>query len=98
MTKKEIARELMKRTDFSASQATIAVDGIIDIIAEALIKNEDVKLYKFGSIKTVQRAAKPVRNIRMGTTIMLPPRKQVKFIECKELQQRINNNYENSNL
>ena len=90
MTKQEIVHELVKRTDLTTSQAIHAVEGVINIIADALTKNEPIMLRGFGTIKTVQRAAKPARNISKGTTMMLPPTKQVKFIAYNELKERIN--------
>ncbi|MGN1353555.1 MAG: HU family DNA-binding protein [Alloprevotella sp.] len=90
MTKQDIIRQLEERTNLSLSQSTHAVEGIIEIIAEALSKDEAILLRGFGTIKTVQRAAKPARNISKGTTIMLPPTKQVKFIAYNSLKQRVN--------
>lgn len=90
MTKQDIIRQLEKRTNLSLSQATHAVEGLIDIIADALTENEPILLRGFGTIKTVQRAARPARNISKGTTMMLPPTKQVKFIAYNELKERIN--------
>lgn len=90
MTRREIISQLVKRTDLTPSQATHAVEGIIEIIADALAKDEPILLRGFGTIKTVQRAAKPARNISKGTTMMLPPTKQVKFIAYNELKEHIN--------
>lgn len=90
MTKQDIIRQLEERTNLSLSQASHAVEGIIDIIAEALAKDEVILLRGFGTIKTVQRAAKQVRNICKGTSMTLPHRKQVKFIAYNSLKERIN--------
>lgn len=98
MTRQEIVRELVKRTDLTTSQATHAVEGIIEIIADALTKDEPILLRGFGTIKTVQRAAKPARNINKGTTMMLPPTKQVKFIAYNELKERVNHHGRNAIL
>lgn len=92
MTRKEIIEQLVKRTNLTASQATHAVEGVIDIIADALAKDEPIFLRGFGTIKTVQRAAKTARNIGKGTKMMLPPCKQVKFIAYNQLKERINEN------
>lgn len=92
MTRQDIAHELVKRTNLTTSQATHAVEGVIDIIADALTKDEPIMLRGFGTIKTVQRAAKPARNINTGETMMLPPRRQVKFIAYNQLHERINRN------
>ena len=98
MTKREIAKELANRSNLTPSQAIHAVEGIIDIIADALAKDEPILLRGFGTIKTVQRAAKPARNINKGTTMMLPPTKQVKFIAYNELKERINHHGRNAIL
>ena len=90
MTKREIAKELANRSNLTPSQAVQAVEGIIEIIADALAKDEPILLRGFVTIKIVQRAAKPARNINNGTTMMLPPAKQAKFIAFNELKERIN--------
>lgn len=92
MTKQDIISRLEERTNLSLHQAKQAVEGIIDIITEALTNDEVILLRGFASIKTVQRAERPVRDIRKGTTMMLPARKQVKFIAYNELKEKINNN------
>ena len=90
MTKKEIANELANRSNLNTIQATQVVEAVIEIIADTLANNEPILLRGFGTIKTVQRAARPARNISKGTTMMLPPTKQVKFIAYNELKERIN--------
>lgn len=90
MTRKEIIRELSRRTGLSKLQSTHAVNGVIDIIADNLVSGETIYLRGFGTIKTVQRAAKTGRNINRGTNITIPPYKQVKFLAYNELKARIN--------
>lgn len=90
MTKKEIISELVGRTDLSTSQATHAVEGIMDIVADALVEGKTILLRGFGCIKLVKRAAKPARDISKGKAIIVPERKRVKFTAYNELQERIN--------
>jgi len=90
MTKKDLAKELTDRSNLTPSQAMHAVEGLIEVIADALSKDEPILLRGFGTIKTVQRAARPARIISKGKAIMLPPTKQVKFIAYNELKERIN--------
>lgn len=90
MTKKEIISELVGRTDLTPSQATHAVEGIIEIVADALVSCEPILLRGFGCIKVVKRAAKPARDISKGKAIIIPEHKRVKFVAYNELQERIN--------
>lgn len=91
MTRKDIIEELVRRTGLTTSQAMHAVNETINIMADALAKEEDLLLRGFATIKTVQRAAKPARDIANGKQIMLPPCKAVKFLASSELKVRINN-------
>ena len=90
MTKKQIIDNLVMRTDLTTSQAIHAVEGIIEIVADALVDDDPIFLRGFAAIKTVRRAAKTARNIRTGETVNVPARRQVKFIAYNELQKRIN--------
>ncbi len=90
MTRKDIVKELVSRTSLTPSQAAHALEVMIQTATEALANDEPILLRGFGTIKTVQRAAKPARNINTGATIMIPPAKQVKFIAYNELKERIN--------
>lgn len=89
MTKNEIIQQLAAQSGLTVSQATHAVDGIIGILADALASGNPVTLRGFGTIKTVQRAAKTARNIHTGEFIHLPPCRRAKFIAYKQLQARI---------
>ena len=90
MTRKDIANQLARRTGLTASQAAHAVEEIINIAADAIVTGEPILLRGFGRIKLVKRAAKPGRNITNGTKVMIPERKQVKFVAYNGLQERIN--------
>lgn len=87
MTKNEIIRKLAEQTGLTRSHA---IDGLTDILADALASGDPVFLRGFATIKTVQRAAKTVRNIAAGTFMQLPPYRRVKFIAYRQLQERIN--------
>lgn len=91
MTKQDIIQLLEKRTSLSLSQSTHAVNGVIDILADALAKEESIFLRGFGTLKTVRRAARHGRDITRGKLLSLPPTKQVKFVAYSALKIRINN-------
>jgi len=92
MTRKDIVQRLSKRTDISPAQATHALDGIIDIISEALAAQEPVMLRGFGAIKTVHTPERIARDIRRKRVVTIPARMQVKFKAYDQLKLRINGN------
>ena len=54
MTKQDIIRELAKRTNLTPSQATHAVEGLIEIVGDALVKDNPIMLRGFATIKTAR--------------------------------------------
>jgi nucleoid DNA-binding protein len=98
MTKQEIAHKLAEKTDLTTLQATHAVEVMIEIISDALVENNPISLRGFGTIKTVQRAAKIARNINTGEVVKVPSRRQVKFIAYGQLQSRIDHGHKESTL
>lgn len=98
MTKQEIAHKLAEKTDLTTLQATHAVEVMIEIISDALVENNPISLRGFGTIKTVQRAAKIARNINTGEVVKVPSRRQVKFIAYGQLQSRLDHEHKDATL
>ena len=98
MKKQEIVHKLVEKTDLTKLQATHAVEQMLEIITEALVDNDPILLRGFGTIKTVQRAAKIARNINTGEVVKVPSRRQVKFIAYGQLQSRIDHGHKDSTL
>ena len=89
MTKQDIIRQLIKHSDLTPAQATHAVEGIIEILTDAIVVNDPVMLRGFGTLKTVKRAPKLGRNIERGTFVKVPACRKVKFAASRQLQERI---------
>lgn len=90
MTRKEIVKQLTHQTNLTTSQANHAVNGVINIITDALASGEIIVLRGFGTLRTVERAEKVAHDFSTGKTIQIPSRRQVKFITHKTLRSRIN--------
>lgn len=89
MIKQDISKELAKRVSLTPAQAVHAVDGVIDIIREALLREEPVHLRGFATIKVVESPAKIARNIKKNKAIKLPKTKRVKFAVSEKLKENI---------
>ena len=90
MRKNEIVKELAKRTGLSTTESSHALNGVIDIIAEALASGEQVVLHGFGALKPIRRGQKTGRDIRTGKALTIPPCVVVKFSAFNELKLRVN--------
>ena len=71
MNKTELAGRLAGRTGMSRAAAKDAVDGVFDLVAEALADGEDVRILGFGTFGTRARPARTARNPRTGEPISI---------------------------
>lgn len=91
MNKQDIIRQLASTTRLTAAEATIAVDHVLDIMANAFKRGENIELRNFGTFKTVERKPKIGQDINRGTTIIIPARRVIKFELSKTLKEEIKN-------
>ena len=72
------------------SDASGAVDAVIDAITSSLQRREAVRLVGFGTFSVVRRAATQGRNPRTGERIQIPASNQPKFKAGKGLKGAVN--------
>ena len=89
MTKDELAVALAEKKGQSKSQSLHAIDSVMEIMSDTLIKGNDVYLRGFGTFKVVHRKARQGRNIAKNTTVAVPERNVVKFIPSKNLKRKV---------
>ena len=63
----------------SKTEAAAAVDGVFDVIQEALVRGESVALTGFGTFSVRSRPARTGRNPRTGESIEIPASKAPAF-------------------
>jgi len=55
------------------------VSAVLDLIKDALVRGERVKLKGFGVMETVSRKGKRGKHPKTGQTVVVPPRKTVVY-------------------
>lgn len=89
MTKEDLSEMLAERTGDTVVHSKVMIDGLLDVIIDALSKGRNIYLRGFGSFRVVKRKAKPCRNISTGEAMVMPAHKTVKFSLGKELKERV---------
>ena len=79
LTKKDIANELVKKTDLTQTEALVLTNQFFEQIIETLIKGEDVKLSSFGNFVVRKKSRRPGRNPKTGEEVLISARKVVTF-------------------
>ena len=71
MNKTELIDALAGKSGLTKADAGRAVDGVMEIISEALGKGESVTLVGFGTFSVGERAARVGRNPQTGAEIQI---------------------------
>lgn len=90
MNKGELIEELSTRYDGSKSQASHALESVLDVIQRGVVAGEKVVITGFGSFEPVARAARTARNPATGATVKVKASKAIKFKPGAELKSIVN--------
>jgi len=90
VNKNELIGAVADAANLSKSDASGAVDAILDTITAALKRKEDVRLVGFGTFSVSRRAASQGRNPRTGDRIFIAASNQPKFRAGKGLKSAVN--------
>jgi nucleoid DNA-binding protein len=90
MNKGDLIKSIADQSGISKTQATDALNAVIDGVSAALKGGDKVTLIGFGTFSVSERAARAGRNPSTGETIEISAKKQIKFKPGKELDDAVN--------
>jgi len=90
VNKNDLIHQLSERTALSKTDAQRAVDGVFDIITEALKGGDEVRLTGFGVFVVSKRAGGKGRNPQTGEVIDIKPSNTPRFRAGKPLKDAVN--------
>lgn len=91
MLKKELVDRISDNLAIHKQDVTVAVDIILDSMAEALSEGRRVELRGFGSFSTRSRKARQTKNPRTGVMMDIGERKTIHFTMSKSLKDALIN-------
>ena len=89
MNKAELIKLVADKAEVSTRDAESVLDGVLDLITEALLKGEAVKLSGFGVFEKKERAARTGTNPATGDKITIPASKSAVFKPSKTLKEKL---------
>lgn len=90
MNKTELINAISEKSSLTKTDASKALEGLIEAVKDALKKGEDVSLVGFGTFKLRSRAARTGRNPRTNEEIKIPASKVPAFSAGKALKDHVN--------
>jgi nucleoid DNA-binding protein len=79
MNKKDLAKELSRRTLITQKEAVQVVNELFDIILEEVSEDKEISIVGFGKFYSYEHAARPVRNPKTQEQMVLDPYKSLRF-------------------
>jgi len=90
MNKAELIEAVAASANLSKADAGRAVDAVVDSVASALSKGQQVAVVGFGTFSVKHRAARAGRNPRTGETIQIAASNVPGFKAGKALKAAVN--------
>lgn len=90
MNKSELINVLVKKTEMTKKDITLALETTLDVITEALASGDTVKLVGFGNFETRKRSARKGRNPQTNEEIQIPESKNAAWKPAKAVKEAVN--------
>lgn len=90
MNKAELVEAMAKKTEQTKKVTEESLNALIEVITEALAKEDKIQLVGFGSFEVVKRAARKGKNPQTGEELRIPASKAPKFKAGKALKDIVN--------
>ena len=90
MNKTELIAALTEKTGLTKKDAEKALNGLVDVITDALVKGDKVQIVGFLSAEVKARPAREARNPQTKETITIPASKAPVFKAGKSLRDAVN--------
>lgn len=90
MNKSELVDSIAEKSGLNKTQATDALNAMMESVGEALEEGETVSLVGFGTFSVKDRKARTGRNPKTGDPLEIPASKVPGFKAGKGLKDRLN--------
>lgn len=89
MNKAQFVEKLSKKANIPKSQAESLLDATLELIQKSVSSGEEVKLVGFGTFDRAVRKARPGRNPKTGSTLVIPAARVPRFRPGKEFKELV---------
>ena len=90
MNKNDLIASVASSAGLSKSDATRAIESMLDAVTNSLKRDEKVSIVGFGNFSISHRKATVGRNPRTGESIQIAASQKVKFLPAKSLKEMFN--------
>lgn len=89
MTRKDLVMRFAERMQMEPDAVRAYVDTFLDVVLDTLGSGERIEIRGFGVFQIEERDGRKTRNPRTGESVMVGPKRSVRFKMGKELRERV---------
>ena len=90
MNKTELIAAIADKTEVSKKDTEATLKAFVDVVTDALKKDDKVQIVGFGTFEVAKRAARTGRNPQTGKSMKIKASKSPKFKAGKALKDALN--------
>ncbi|MEM9045580.1 MAG: integration host factor subunit alpha [Pseudomonadota bacterium] len=90
LTRSDLSEAVYREIGLSRNESSELVETILDRIAEALVKGDNVKISSFGTFALRDKGARVGRNPKTGEEVPIDPRRVLVFRPSHIMKERVN--------
>ena len=89
MTKADVVARIAAQTGLTKTDVRAVVEGFLESVKFALVKDDPLEIRGFGTFYNVKRAPRTARNPRTGEEVKIPARRQPVFKPSREMKKAV---------
>ncbi len=89
VTRADLSEAVYQQVGLSHAESALLVEAVLDMISQALVTGENVKISSFGTFVVRQKGGRIGRNPKTGEEVPIDPRKTLTFRASQVLRDRI---------
>ncbi|MXP09087.1 integration host factor subunit alpha [Pseudoblastomonas halimionae] len=89
LTRADLCEAVHKKTGYPRSESQDMVEAILDLMTDALVSGENVKISGFGTFLLRDKAERIGRNPKTGVEVPITPRRVLTFRASQTLRDKV---------
>jgi integration host factor subunit alpha len=90
LTRADLSEAVYQEIGLSRAESAALVEQVLDLVSEALVKGQNVKISSFGSFLVRKKTGRIGRNPKTGQEVPIDPRRVLTFRPSQLMRDRIN--------
>ena len=89
LTRMDLTEAVFREVGLSRNESAQLVENVLDVMSDALVRGEQVKISSFGTFSVREKAARVGRNPKTGQEVPISPRRVLTFRPSHLMKERV---------